>query len=192
MLPHQHFPEHNTNWIYDEGFDLYGHVVYDTDANGNILTYPGGDRKVKLSVSKWAFSKEDLQFVNQFGYIYLSVVGGQPPVSLFAEPLFNEVVFVPNKEPEAPAAAAVKPMKSTFKIIGHGKDCCMADMLGLDDEQEQEMADMVEYTMKHTRTKEQLINVIIENCETDNEIAYCLMLVGTYLKDDDEDDNSHE
>lgn len=178
MLPHQQFPESNIKWLYDQGFDLLGHCVFDTDGNGDPLTHADGSKKVKLSISKWALSKEDLQFVNQYGYIYLSVVGGQPPVSLFAEPLFNEVEFTPLAEQQPKPCAPIKPMKSGFSITSSGKDCCVADMLGIDDEQEQQLIDMLNTIVQTSERIDEIFAKTIEKCETDNEVAFCLMSLG--------------
>lgn len=89
----ENFPQFNLLYTYAEGFDLPTHVIYKTDADGAPLIGPNGKEIVDRVISKWAFSKEDLDFVRDNGFIYLSIIGGQPPVGLFAEPFFlNEQV----------------------------------------------------------------------------------------------------
>lgn len=96
------FPSKNCTYLYPAGNDLSTHREYQRDDDGNILYYANADGTlqedangdpipaVKNVISKWFFSDEELDFINKNRYIYLDILGGQPPVRLIAGPVFPE------------------------------------------------------------------------------------------------------
>jgi len=58
---------------------------------GNLPVFKGKDMaNLPVIISCWKFSKEDLEYIQQTGCIFLSIMGeGMPPVSLIAENPFE-------------------------------------------------------------------------------------------------------
>lgn len=82
MLPDPNFPQANVLYTYSPGFDL---PVFRDE-----IQEVEGEPPATRVISKWKLSKEDIEFINDKGYIYLSIIGGQPPVCLIAEEIFTE------------------------------------------------------------------------------------------------------
>lgn len=57
----------------------------------DLVVYKGKDMAgYPVIISKWQLSKEDLEYLNKTGTIYLQITGnGMPPVSLFVEDPFS-------------------------------------------------------------------------------------------------------
>lgn len=56
-----------------------------------LATWQGRDTSGTLqSISKWQFSAEEIEYIKEHGHCFLRVLGGQPPVQVFAGDPFRD------------------------------------------------------------------------------------------------------
>lgn len=69
----------------------HSNSVYTAPGCYDLHTWQGLDVHGNLQVvSCWKFTPEELQYIAEHGHCFLKVMGGQPPVTIFAEDIYRD------------------------------------------------------------------------------------------------------
>jgi hypothetical protein len=104
------FPQSNFLWKYDAGYDLRAFNEYTFNAEGKKV--------VSSTTSKWELNEQEKAFIVKHGFIYITILGHQPPISPVAQPLFDEEMPTAELAPEVIAEIESNLLLGSYELFG--------------------------------------------------------------------------